>query len=282
MIILFFYDLIISFNKLYSMIQNHEIDYKIFGEELQYVEVELDPGETAIAEPGAFMMMDDGITMQTIFGDGSQQQNNSIMGKLFSAGKRLLVGENFFMTAFTNTGAAKKRVSFAAPYTGKVVALNLLELGGKIIAQKDAFLCAAKGVSIGIEFQRRLGTGLFGGEGFIMEKIEGDGMAFLHAGGFVQERDLQPGELLKIDTGCIVGFTGGVDYDIQFIGGIKNSIFGGEGLFFAVLRGPGKVWIQSLPISRLASRILAFATYNRKEEGSILGRIGNMIDGDGY
>ena len=264
------------------MIQNHEIDYKIFGEELQYVEVELDPGETAIAEPGAFMMMDDGITMQTIFGDGSQQQNNSIMGKLFSAGKRLLVGENLFMTAFTNTGVAKKRVSFAAPYTGKVVALNLLGLGGKIIAQKDAFLCAAKGVSIGIEFQRRLGTGLFGGEGFIMEKIEGDGMAFLHAGGFVQEKDLQPGELLKIDTGCIVGFTGSVDYDIQFIGGIKNSIFGGEGLFFATLRGPGKVWIQSLPISRLASRILAFATYNRKEEGSILGRIGNMIDGDGY
>ena len=264
------------------MIQNHEIDYKIFGEELQYVEVELDPGETAVAEPGAFMMMDDGITMQTIFGDGSQQQDSSIMGKLFNAGKRLLVGENLFMTAFTNTGAGKKRVSFAAPYTGKVVALNLLELGGKIIAQKDAFLCAAKGVSIGIEFQRRLGTGLFGGEGFIMEKIEGDGMAFLHAGGFVQERDLQPGELLKIDTGCIVGFTGGVYYDIQFIGGIKNSIFGGEGLFFATLRGPGKVWIQSLPISRLASRILAFATYNRKEEGSILGRLGNMIDGDGY
>ncbi|HEY2727676.1 MAG TPA: TIGR00266 family protein, partial [Parafilimonas sp.] len=255
---------------------------KIFGEELQYVEVELDPGETAVAEPGAFMMMDDEITMQTIFGDGSQQQDNSIMGKLFSAGKRLLVGENLFMTAFTNTGSGKKRVSFAAPYTGKVVALNLLELSGKIIAQKDAFLCAAKGISIGIEFQRKLGTGLFGGEGFIMEKIEGDGMAFLHAGGYVQERDLQPGELLKIDTGCIVGFTGGVDYDIQFIGGIKNSIFGGEGLFFATLRGPGKVWIQSLPISRLASRILAFATYNRKEEGSILGRIGNIIDGDRY
>ncbi len=264
------------------MIQNHEIDYKIFGEELQYVEVELDPGETAIAEPGAFMMMDDGISMQTIFGDGSQQNDNSIMGKLFSAGKRLLVGENLFMTAFTNTGAGKKRISFAAPYTGKVVAINLAELGGRIIAQKDAFLCAAKGVSIGIEFQRKLGTGLFGGEGFIMEKIEGDGMAFLHAGGYVQEKDLQPGELLKIDTGCIVGFTGTVNYDIQFIGGIKNSIFGGEGLFFATLRGPGKVWIQSLPISRLASRILAFATYNRKEEGSILGRLGNMIDGDGY
>lgn len=268
--------------KIIYMISNHEIDYKIFGEELQYVEVELDPNETAVAEPGAFMMMDDGIDMQTIFGDGSQQENNSIVGKLFSAGKRMLVGENLFMTAFTNTSSGKKRVSFAAPYTGKVVACNLLELGGRIIAQKDAFLCAAKGVSIGIEFQRKLGTGLFGGEGFIMEKIEGDGMAFLHAGGYVQEKDLQPGELLKIDTGCIVGFTGGVDYDIQFIGGIKNSIFGGEGLFFATLRGPGKVWIQSLPISRLASRILAFATYNRKEQGSILGRLGNMIDGDNY
>ena len=248
------------------MIRNHEIDYKIFGEELQYVEVELDPGETAVAEPGAFMMMDDGIGMQTIFGDGSQQRDNSIMGKLFNAGKRLLVGENLFMTAFTNTSQGKKRVSFAAPYTGKVVALDLSQLGGKIIAQKDAFLCAAKGVSIGIEFQKRLGTGLFGGEGFIMEKIEGDGMAFLHAGGYVQEKNLMAGEILKIDTGCIVGFTGSVDYDIEFIGGIKNSIFGGEGLFFALLRGPGKVWIQSLPISRLASRILAFATYNRKEE----------------
>jgi uncharacterized protein (TIGR00266 family) len=268
--------------KLFDMIRNHEIDYKIFGEELQYVEVELDPGETAVAEPGAFMMMDDGISMQTIFGDGSQQQDTSLMGKLFSAGKRMLVGENLFMTAFTNTSQGKKHVSFASPYTGKIVPLDLYNLGGKIIAQKDAFLCAAKGVSIGIEFQRRLGTGLFGGEGFIMEKIEGDGMAFLHAGGFVQQKELMPGETLKIDTGCIVGFSGSVDYDIQFIGGIKNSIFGGEGLFFAVLRGPGKVWIQSLPISRLASRILAYGTYKRKEEGSILGRFGNMLDGDGY
>ena len=264
------------------MIRNHEIDYRIFGEELQYVEVELDPGETAVAEPGAFMMMDDGIAMQTIFGDGSQQQDNSILGKLFSAGKRMLVGENLFMTAFTNTTQTKKHVSFASPYTGKIVALDLYRLGGKIIAQKDAFLCAARGVSIGIEFQRRLGAGLFGGEGFIMERIEGDGMAFLHAGGFVQEKELRPGEILKIDTGCIVAFTGSVDYDIQFIGGIKNSIFGGEGLFFAVLRGPGRVWIQSLPISRLASRILSYATYNRKEEGSILGGLGNLLDGDGY
>src|SRR3982751_215857 len=189
------------------MITNHEIDYKIFGEELQYVEIELDPNETAIAEPGAFMMMDDGIAMQTIFGDGSQQQDNSIMGKLFSAGKRLLVGENLFMTAFTNTSSGKRHISFAAPYTGKVVSLNLLELGGKIIAQKDAFLCAAKGVSIGIEFQRKLGTGIFGGEGFIMEKIEGDGLAFMHAGGYVMQRDLAAGEILKVDTGCVVAYT---------------------------------------------------------------------------
>ncbi len=263
------------------MIRNHEIDYRIFGEEMQYVEVELDPQETAVAEPGAFMMMDDGITMQTIFGDGSPQQDNSLLGKLFSAGKRMLVGENLFMTAFTNSGSGKKRVSFASPYPGKIVAINLLELGGRIICQKDAFLCAAKGVSIGIEFQRKLGTGLFGGEGFIMEKIEGDGMAFMHAGGHVLERDLQPGELLKIDTGCIVAFTGGVSYDIQFVGGIKNTLFGGEGLFFATLRGPGKVWIQTLPISRLASRILAYGTYQRKEEGSILGSLGNLLDGDG-
>ena len=263
------------------MIKNHEIDYKIFGEELQYVEVELDPGETAIAEPGAFMMMDDGITMETIFGDGSQQQDNSVLGKLFSAGKRLLVGENLFMTAYTNTGNVKKQVSFSAPYTGKIVALDLLQLGGKVICQKDAFLCAAKGVSVGIEFQKRLGTGLFGGEGFIMEKLEGDGKCFLHAGGFVQQKELTAGEVLKIDTGCIVGFTSTVYYDIQFVGGIKNTLFGGEGLFFATLRGPGKVWIQSLPISRLAGRILSYATTQRKEEGSILGGLGNLLDGRG-
>lgn len=261
---------------------NHEIDYRIFGEEMQYVEVELDPNETAIAEPGAFMMMDDGIQMQTLFGDGSNQQNNGLLGKLFSAGKRLLTGENLFMTAFTNIGHGKKQVSFASPYPGKIIPLDLYHLGGKIICQKDAFLCAAKGVSVGIEFQRKLGTGLFGGEGFIMQKLEGDGMAFMHAGGHVQERILQAGEILKIDTGCIVGFTAGVDYDIQFVGGIKNSIFGGEGLFFASLRGPGKVWIQSLPVSRLAGRILQYATTSRREEGSVLGGIGNLLDGDGW
>ena len=262
---------------------NHEIDYKVYGEELQFVEVELDPNETAIAESGAMMMMDDGIQMQTIFGDGSQQtQSSGILGKLMSAGKRMLVGESLFMTAFTNIGQGKKRISFAAPYTGKIIPLDLSQLGGQIIAQKDAFLCAAKGVSIGIQFQRKLGTGIFGGEGFIMEKIEGDGMAFLHAGGYIVEKNLQPGEILKVDTGCVVAYTSGVDFDIEFVRGIKNWMFGGEGLFFAILRGPGKVWIQSLPISRLAGRIVAYGTYKRKEEGSILGGLGNLLDGDGH
>jgi len=260
----------------------HEIDYKIVGAEMQYVEIELDPNETAIAESGAFMMMDDGIQMQTIFGDGSQQQGNGLLGKLFSAGKRVLTGESLFMTAFTNVSIGKKRVSFASPYPGKIIPLDLQKLGGRIIAQKDAFLCAAKGVSIGIEFQKRLGTGIFGGEGFIMEKLEGDGMAFVHAGGHVFEKTLQSGELLKVDTGCLVAYTSTIDYDIQFVGGIRNTIFGGEGLFFATLRGPGKVWLQTLPISRLASRVLSYGTTHRKEEGSILGGIGNMLDGDGW
>jgi len=264
------------------MRSNHEIDFRIYGEEMQYVEIELDPAETAVAEAGSFMMMDDGIQMQTIFGDGSQQNSGGLLGKLFNAGKRLLVGESLFMTAFTNTGHGKKRVSFAAPYPGKIIPLDLQRLGNRVICQKDAFLCAAKGVSIGIEFQKRLGTGLFGGEGFIMEKLEGDGLSFVHAGGHVTERQLQPGELIKIDTGCIVAFTGGVDYDIQFVGGIKNTIFGGEGVFFATLRGPGTVWIQTLPISRLASRILQYGTVKRKEEGSVLGGLGNMLDGDGW
>jgi len=262
---------------------NHEIDYRIFGEEMQYVEVELDPNETAIAESGAFMMMDDGIQMQTIFGDGSQQQSGGIVGKLFSAGKRLLVGESLFMTAFTNMGYGKKRVSFASPYPGKIIPLNLMQLGGAVVCQKDAFLCAAKGVAINVEFQRKLGTGLFGGEGFIMERLQGDGMAFMHAGGHVFERELRPGELIKIDTGCVVGYTAGVSFDIEYIGGIRNKIFGGEGVFFAAMRGPGKVWIQTLPISRLASRILSYASPGgRKEEGSILGGLGNLLDGDGY
>ena len=264
------------------MRSNHEIDYQIFGEEMQYVEIELDPQETAVAESGSFMFMDDGIQMQTIFGDGSQPQIGGFLGKLMSAGKRVLTGESLFMTAFTNIGYGKKKVSFASPYPGKIIALDLMQMDGKIICQKDSFLCAAKGVSVGINFQRKLGTGLFGGEGFIMQKLEGDGMAFMHAGGHVFERTLAPGELLKVDTGCIVAYTQQIEFDIQFVGGIKNTIFGGEGLFFATLRGPGKVWLQTLPISRLASRIMAYGTYNRKEEGGILGGLGNLLDGDGY
>lgn len=262
------------------MIKNHEIDYRIYGEELQCVEIELDPQETVMGEPGSFMMMDQDIQMQTIFGDGSNQQDG-FMGKLFSAGKRLLTGESLFMTAFTNTGNGKKKVTFAAPYPGRIIPMDLLKMEGRIICQKDSFLCAAKGVSVGIEFQKKLGTGLFGGEGFIMQKLEGDGLAFVHAGGMVVEKVLQHGEVLKVDTGCIVAFTQQVDYDIQFVGGIKNTLFGGEGMFFAVLRGPGKVWIQSLPISRLAGRIVQYGGFGaRREEGSILGGLGNLLDGD--
>ena len=258
---------------------NHDIDYKIYGEELQFVEIELDPQETAVAESGAMMMMEDGIQMQTIFGDGSAQQPTGIFGKLMSAGKRVLTGESLFMTTFTNVGNGKKKVSFAAPYTGKIIPMDLQALGGTIIAQKDAFLCAAKGVSVGIYFQRRLGTGIFGGEGFIMEKLEGDGFAFMHAGGYVMEKELAHGEVLKVDTGCVVAYTPGIDFDIEFVRGVKNWMFGGEGLFFARLQGPGKVWLQSLPISRLAGRIMAYGTYNRKEEGGILGGLGNLFDG---
>jgi uncharacterized protein (TIGR00266 family) len=253
------------------MISNHEIDYRIHGEEMQCVEIELDPQETVVAEAGSFMMMQDGIQMQTIFGDGSNQQSG-LLGKLFSAGKRLLTGESLFMTAYTNIGGGKRWVNFAAPYPGKIIPMDLNRMGGKITCQKDSFLCAAKGVSVGIEFQRKLGTGLFGGEGFIMQKLEGDGMAFVHAGGHIIEKQLQPGELLKIDTGCLVAFTKEVDYDIQFIGGIRNSIFGGEGFFYATLRGPGRVWIQSLPISRLAGKLMEYGALGaQKEQGSILG-----------
>jgi uncharacterized protein (TIGR00266 family) len=265
------------------MKSSHEIDYEIFGEEMQYVSIELDPDETAIAEAGSFMMMDEGINMATIFGDGSQaSQGGGILGKLMSAGKRILTGESLFMTAYTNVSHGKKKVSFASPYPGKIIPLDLSELNGKVICQKDAFLCAAKGVAVGIEFQRKLGTGLFGGEGFIMQKLEGDGMSFVHAGGHVFHKDLQPGERLKIDTGCLVGFTQSIRYDIEMIRGVRNKLFGGEGFFYATLTGPGRVWIQTLPVSRLASRILSFATTNRKEEGSILGGIGNLLDGDGY
>ncbi|MEZ4722239.1 MAG: TIGR00266 family protein [Flavobacteriales bacterium] len=260
----------------------HEIDFRIIGEEMQCVEIELDPSETVIAEAGSLMMMDSQIQMQTIFGDGSKGEQ-SFMGKVFSAGKRVLTGESLFMTAYTNTGAGKKHVTFAAPYPGKVVPLDVAALGGKVICQKDAFLCAAQGTSIGIEFQKRIGVGLFGGEGFIMQKVEGDGLAFVHAGGTIIERQLKEGEVLKVDTGCIVAFTKNIDYDIEFVGGIKNTLFGGEGLFFGNLRGPGTVWIQSLPFSRLADRIISSAPKmggKRKGEGSILGGLGDLLDGN--
>ena len=260
----------------------HEIDYEIFGEEMQYVEIELDPQEVVVAEAGSFMMMDNGIAMQTIFGDGSAQ-DTGIFGKLLSAGKRVLTGESLFMTAYLNQNSGKAKASFASPYPGKIVALDLQNLQGKFICQKNAFLCAAKGVSVGIEFSRKLGTGLFGGEGFIMQKLEGDGMAFIHAGGTLAKKELAAGQILKVDTGCIVGFTRDVHYDIEFIGGIRNSVFGGEGLFYATLRGPGTVYIQSLPFSRLADRIIASAPKSGgsdRGEGSILGGLGNLLDGD--
>lgn len=260
----------------------HEIDYKIHGEEMQYVEIVLDPQEGVVAEAGSFMMMDDGIKMETIFGDGTQN-DSGFLGKVLGAGKRILTGESLFMTAFYNTLPGKRNVSFASPYPGKIIPLNLTEYRGKFICQKDAFLCAAKGVSIGIEFSKRLGRGLFGGEGFIMQKLEGDGIAFVHAGGTIGKKVLKSGETLRVDTGCLVGFTQDVDYDIEFVGGIKNTIFGGEGLFFAKLQGPGTVYIQSLPFSRLAGRVLASAPQGGgkdKGEGSILGGLGNLLDGD--
>ncbi|AJR03742.1 TIGR00266 family protein [Siansivirga zeaxanthinifaciens] len=260
----------------------HEIDYTIYGEEMQYVEIELDPQEGVVAEAGSFMMMDDGIKMETIFGDGSTK-NEGFLGSILGAGKRILTGESLFMTAFYNNLVGKRKVSFASPYPGKIVPIDLTEYRGKFICQKDAFLCAAKGVSVGIEFSKRLGRGLFGGEGFIMQKLEGDGMAFVHAGGTMARKVLQPGEILRVDTGCIVGFTQDIDYDIEFIGGIKNTIFGGEGLFYAKLQGPGIVYIQSLPFSRLAGRIIASAPQaggKQRGEGSILGGLGNILDGD--
>ncbi|PWA10024.1 TIGR00266 family protein [Pueribacillus theae] len=260
---------------------NHEISYELHGDDMQFVEVELDPEETVIAEAGSLMMMEDDIRMETIFGDGASKQGG-LMGKLFSAGKRVLTGESLFMTAFTNEGRGIKHVSFAAPYPGKIIPMDLSELNGKIICQKDAFLAAAKGVSVGIEFQRKIGTGFFGGEGFIMQKLEGDGMAFVHAGGTIYKKELSPGETLRVDTGCLVAMTGNVDYNIEYVGGIKTALFGGEGLFFATLRGPGSVWVQSLPFSRLASRIFAAAPERggSKGEGSIAGGLFDLLGGD--
>src|SRR6266403_5402307 len=260
----------------------HEIDYKIHGDDMQYVEVELDPMEAAVAEAGGMMYMDDGIEMETIFGDGSQQ-TSGFMGSLMGAGKRLLTGESLFMTVFQNRGVGKKRVAFGAPYPGKIIPVHLAQIGGELLAQKDAFLCAAKGVSLGIAFTKRFGAGLFGGEGCILERLQGDGLAFIHAGGTIYQRDLAPGEIIRVDTGCIVAFQPTVEYDIQFVGKIKSALFGGEGLFFATLRGPGRIWLQSLPLSRLAGRIVAAAPQTGRggrEEGPILGRSGNILDGD--
>jgi len=264
--------------------QAHEIDFKIFGEDMQFIEIELDPGESAVAEAGAMMYMTDGIAMETIFGDGSaKSQTGGLMGALLGAGRRILTGESLFMTVFTNNAVGKQRVAFAAPYPGRILTMDLAGLGGQLICQKDSFLCAAKGVSIGIAFQKKIGVGLFGGEGFIMQKLEGDGLCFANAGGMVHALDLGPGQTLRVDTGCLVALQPSVNYDIQFVGGVKTAFFGGEGLFFATLRGPGKVWLQSLPLSRLADRLYKAApqTGRRKEEGSVLGGLGNLLDGDG-
>ncbi|WP_341875814.1 TIGR00266 family protein [Defluviitalea saccharophila] len=264
----------------------HEIDFQLYGDDMQFVEIELDPRESVIAEAGAMMYMEQSIQMETIFGDGSGQEQSGLMGKLLGAGKRLVTGESLFMTMFTNGGQGKQKVAFAAPYPGKIISVDLSAYEGKIICQKDAFLCAAKGVSVGIDFKRKLGAGFFGGEGFIMQKLEGDGLAFIHAGGTIVEKQLSPGETLRIDTGCLVAMTRHIDYDIQFVGGIKTAFFGGEGLFFATLKGPGTVWIQSIPFSRLADRIYSAApriTGGRKGEGSVLdlmGGLGNLLDGD--
>jgi uncharacterized protein (TIGR00266 family) len=260
----------------------HDIDFEIFGDDIQFVEVELDPGETAIAEAGAMMYMGQGIEMETIFGDGSAE-HQGVMSKIFGAGKRVLTGESLFMTAFTNGGSGKQRVAFSAPYPGKIIPMDLEDLGGELICQKDAFLCAAKGVSVDIAFQKRLGAGFFGGEGFILQRLQGDGLSFVHAGGTINEKELAPREVIKIDTGCLVAMEPQVDYDIQFVGGIKSAFFGGEGLFFATLSGPGRVWLQSMPFSRLADRIIASAPRTggqRKGEGSILGTLGDLMDGN--
>ena len=260
----------------------HAIDYEVVGDDMQFVKIELDPGEAAVAEAGMMMYLEDGIEMDTVFGDGSGQ-NKGFMGALMGAGKRLLTGESLFMTVFHNEAGMKRKVAFAAPYPGHIEAVHLAEIGGELICQKDSFLCAAKGVSLGIAFNRRFGAGLFGGEGFIMERLQGDGWVFIHAGGAHEERVLGPGETLRVDTGCLVALQPTVAYDIQFVGGLKSALFWGEGLFFATLRGPGKVWLQSLPFSRLASRIYAAAPQaggRRQEEGSILGGLGNLLDGD--
>jgi uncharacterized protein (TIGR00266 family) len=252
------------------------VDFEIRGAEMQFVEVELDPGEAAVGEAGSLMFMDAGIAMDTVFGDGSANQGGGLLGKLLGAGKRLVTGESLFTTVYTNQAQGKKRVAFAAPYPGKIMPMDLRQLGGTLICQKDAFLCAARGVALGIYFQQRLSVGFFGGEGFIMQRLDGDGLAFIHAGGTVVKRELQPGQTLFIDTGCIVALTPDVSFEVQYVGKIKTALFGGEGLFFAKVTGPGTVWLQSLPFSRLASRVFAAAPQRggSREEGSVLGGFG--------
>ncbi len=264
------------------------VDYEIKGSEMQFVEIELDPGEAAIGEAGSLFFMDAGIGMDAVFGDGSRNQGSGLFGKLLGAGKRLLTGESLFTTVYTNQGTSKQRVAFAAPYPGKILPMDLHRLGGMLICQKDAFLCAARGVSLGIALQQKLGVGFFGGEGFIMQKLEGDGLAFVHAGGSIVKRELAPGQTLMVDTGCVVAYTPNTNFEIQYVGKIKTALFGGEGLFFAKLTGPGTVWLQSLPFSRLASRVFAAAPQRGggREEGSILpgmaagGLLGGILGGD--
>ncbi len=264
------------------------VDYEIKGAEMQYVEVELDPGEAAVGEAGSLMFMDAGIGMDTVFGDGSASQGSGLFGKLLGAGKRLVTGESLFTTVYTNQASSKQRVAFAAPYPGKILAMDLRQLGGMLVCQRDAFLCAARGVSLGIAFQRKLSVGFFGGEGFIMQKLEGDGLAFVHAGGSIAKRELQAGQTLLVDTGCMVAYTQTVGFEIQYVGKIKTALFGGEGLFFAKVTGPGTVWLQSLPFSRLASRVFAAAPQmgGRREESALGGLLpagallGGVLGGD--
>lgn len=258
------------------------IDYQIFGDDMQFVEIELDPREAVVGEAGSMFYMEDQIQMETIFGDGSAAQGG-LLGSLMGAGKRLLTGESLFTTVYTNQGSVKRKVAFGAPYPGRIIPVHLDQLGGTLLCQKDAFLCAAKGVSLGIAFQKRLGAGFFGGEGFILQKLEGNGLAFVHAGGALIEKNLQPGETLRVDTGCVVAFTSNVEFDIQFVGGVKTALFGGEGIFFTTLRGPGKVWLQSLPLARMANRIVGASKIGGSrggEEGSVLGGLGNLFERD--
>lgn len=250
------------------------IDYKVVGSEMQFVECELDPGEAMVGEAGSMMYMEDGIALDTVFGDGRSNQSGGLFGKLLGAGKRLLTGESLFTTVYLNQAPVKRKVAFAAPYPGKIIPVDLRATGGTLVCQRDAFLCAARGVALSIAFQQKLSVGFFGGEGFIMQRLDGDGLAFIHAGGTVVRRELTAGETLRVDTGCLVAMTGGVQFDLQYVGKVKTALFGGEGLFFAALRGPGTVWLQSLPFSRLASRVFAAAPQagsGGREEGSILG-----------